>query len=308
MLTIFSIPKAFHGHIGMIQRNAIRSWAQLDGVEIILIGDDEGVAEIADEVDARHISQVEKTPLGTPLISAAFELARKSSTQPLLAYANADIILLPDVVRAVRKVRFDDFLLVGRRWEADLGPIDQSDVRWQEKLRAAVTSTAHLQEHYYIDYFVFRRESAIGADLPPFAVGRPRWDNWMILRARTMGLPVIDATPSVMAVHQRHDYAHVPGGTATDRYGPEAARNLQLFGDDRTPFGVWHATHVLTRRGPVRARGFKYLRNRWRTRHQVDGGFERFGRSLDPIVLPVLRVNSFVCRLRRAVSRAFGSS
>ncbi|NBC18953.1 MAG: hypothetical protein GVY18_16755, partial [Bacteroidetes bacterium] len=49
MLTLFTIPKPFAGHIGVIQRNALESWRRLDSdVEIILCGDDAGVAKTAD--------------------------------------------------------------------------------------------------------------------------------------------------------------------------------------------------------------------------------------------------------------------
>ena len=42
MLTIFSTPKPFRGHIGVIQRNAIESWKRIHpDVEIILFGDEE---------------------------------------------------------------------------------------------------------------------------------------------------------------------------------------------------------------------------------------------------------------------------
>jgi len=47
MITMFSTPKALIGHIDMIQRNAIRSWQRLDpDIEIILVGDDSGAAEV----------------------------------------------------------------------------------------------------------------------------------------------------------------------------------------------------------------------------------------------------------------------
>ncbi len=42
MLTLFTIPKPFAGHIGLIQRNAIASWTLLPGVRgssaLILLG------------------------------------------------------------------------------------------------------------------------------------------------------------------------------------------------------------------------------------------------------------------------------
>jgi len=41
MLTLFTVPKAFVGHIGLIQRNAIRSWqACVPDAQIMLFGCD----------------------------------------------------------------------------------------------------------------------------------------------------------------------------------------------------------------------------------------------------------------------------
>jgi hypothetical protein len=46
LLTVFFIPKPFLGHIGVIQRNALGTWMRLgEGVQVILHGNDEGVAE-----------------------------------------------------------------------------------------------------------------------------------------------------------------------------------------------------------------------------------------------------------------------
>jgi len=50
LITFFSAPKPFtNPHIAMIQRNAIRSWTLLKDVEIILLGDEIGLAEFAKE-------------------------------------------------------------------------------------------------------------------------------------------------------------------------------------------------------------------------------------------------------------------
>ena len=55
MLTIFSTPKPFVGHIGIIQRNAIKSWTLLHpDVEVILFGDDEGAAQACQDLGIRH--------------------------------------------------------------------------------------------------------------------------------------------------------------------------------------------------------------------------------------------------------------
>ena len=60
MLTLFAIPKAFRGEFNQIQRNAITSWTLLEPKpEIILLGDDEGTAEVAKEFGVRHVSGVD---------------------------------------------------------------------------------------------------------------------------------------------------------------------------------------------------------------------------------------------------------
>ena len=85
MMTIFSIPKPFKGHINTIQRNAIQSWLQLyPKCEVILFGDDEGVAETAVEFGILHIPEIEKTELGTPLLSSAFDSAQKIAKNQIL--------------------------------------------------------------------------------------------------------------------------------------------------------------------------------------------------------------------------------
>jgi hypothetical protein len=66
MLTIFSIPKPFRGHIAVIQRNAIRSWKTVNPeCQIILFGDEEGVAEIAAELRVQHEPYVQRNEFGT---------------------------------------------------------------------------------------------------------------------------------------------------------------------------------------------------------------------------------------------------
>ncbi len=59
MITIFTIPKPFKGHISVIQKNAIKSWTLLEpSCEIILFGDEEGAEEIAQELSLRHIKNI----------------------------------------------------------------------------------------------------------------------------------------------------------------------------------------------------------------------------------------------------------
>ncbi len=128
MLTLFSIPKAFQGHTGIIQRNAIKSWTLMrPRPEIILFGDDEGTAEVAKSFGLRHVAQVARNEYGTPLLNDLFEQAQQAAAHDVLCYVNADVILMSDFFQAVDQVvRWKTcFLLVGQRWDIDIRePLD----------------------------------------------------------------------------------------------------------------------------------------------------------------------------------------
>ena len=67
MITIFSIPKAPVGHTRVIQENAVRSWKALENCEVILFGDEPGLADFAAELGVKHFPDIACNELGTPL-------------------------------------------------------------------------------------------------------------------------------------------------------------------------------------------------------------------------------------------------
>lgn len=249
MLTIFTIPKAFRGPTRTIQLNAIGSWLRLEpACEVLVFGDEDGTAEAAAQLGARHLPGIECSEYGTPLVSSAFHLARKLGSGELLCYANADIVLVSDFAKSLARVREEAFLVVGRRWNVDLqGMIDFNDPSWEPRLLQHVASTGVLFMPNALDYFVFPR--GLFEDMPPFVVGRVGWDNWMVLHARVSRIPVVDATRAITAVHQNHDYGHLPEGEITMRAGAEAQHNLQLLGGRYRSLNVRDATHILTPAG-----------------------------------------------------------
>jgi hypothetical protein len=244
MLTVFSTPKPFEGHFAMIQRNAIRSWTLLHpDCEVILFGDEEGTEAVASEFGVRHIPHVKRNEYGTPFISDLFDQAQQLGVHDTLCYVNCDTILLSDLIPSVERAkRKRRFLMVGRRWglrvtdHLDFGPHN-----WEEQLRTAVKQRGSPGHPSAIEYFVFNR--GLWGELPPLVVGRPRWDNYMLYRARSRKAALIDASSDVTAIHQDHDYSHHPKGREGVWNGVEAQRNHELMG---TGFTTEHSTHLLT--------------------------------------------------------------
>ena len=213
-LTLFSAPKPFTDpHIAIIQRNAIRSWLQLGSdIEVLLVGQEPGLAEVCQQLGVRCLPQVRRNPSGTPLVSSIFELARQTSQSPFLAYLNADILVMPDFLAAAHLVsdQAERFLVVGQRWDLELRQQLEFTRGWEARLRAQVQTHGRLHPPAGSDYFIFPRP--LFDDMPDFAIGRAGWDNWVIYHALHSGWEVVDATPSIMVIHQDHDYRHLPGG------------------------------------------------------------------------------------------------
>lgn len=259
MLTIFAVPKPFRGHIGMIQRNAITSWSHLSpGPEIILFGDEEGTAQIAQELGLRHVPKVLRNKQGTPLLNDIFGQAQSGARHDILCYVNADIVLLGDFTKAVQQVagRWGQFLMAGQRTDLDVGtPINFSLSDWDARMRALAFENGVLREQHAIDYFVFRKGLF---NVPPFALGRFYWDNWLLWRARSLKAPVVDASTVVLAVHQNHDFGHHPGGQVGIRRGEEALANHKLAGAGWA-CSLACATHSITRKGIRRNFGHYFV-------------------------------------------------
>ena len=259
-LTLFTAPKPFiDPHIATIQRNAIQSWCHLSSdVEVLLVGDEPGMAAVANEYGLRQLPDVARSEAGTPLVSSIFDLARQASTAPLLAYLNADILLLPDFVQAARQVsaQVERFLVIGQRWDLDVRNLLDFSPGWESLLRQDIQQRGREHMPAGSDYFLFPRD--LFKKIPDFAIGRAGWDNWMIFHARQRGWPVIDATLSILVIHQDHDYRHLPGGKPHYEH-PESQVNQDLAGGSANLYMVLDSDRQLVN-GHIRRPRLSLLR------------------------------------------------
>lgn len=250
-VTLLSTPKPFRGLFATIQRNAITSWTRLDPrPEVILFGDDEGTAEICAELGLRHVPEVATTPEGTPLISDMFLQGQELATTPVVCWSNADVIFTDRLVAAASVVARHDgpLYVVGQRTDIDQDTPLAFAAGWQATLTERARREGELKPLNWIDYFMFTR--GLFPDLPPFAIGRPGYDPWLIWKAADLGAQVVDATAWVPAIHQRHDYSHV--GTRAQAFtGVEAQRNAAIVDDWRHYHSIAYATARLDRDGAL---------------------------------------------------------
>ncbi len=259
MISFFTIPKPFvDEHTARSQMNAIGSWKHaLPDAEILVFGDEPGIAEATETLGVRHVPFIERNELGTPLLSSAFQAAEELASNRILCYLNADIILTPHFADAVRRFTGPAFLLLGRRTNIDVTePLDFNG-HWAKTILRRAEEEGMLEAPWGSDFFAFPKYTGF-AGMPPFAVGRPNWDNWMIAFARAHSIQVVDLTAACTVIHQNHGYAHVRHARDKKWDGPEGDRNRQLAGSGRS-YTVIDSNYRLTPGGLKRVNALRRI-------------------------------------------------
>jgi len=227
LITFFTIPRPFKGHHEIIQTNAILSWTKLDiECEIIIFGDEPSVIQFAQNNNIKCISNYQSNSYGTPLLDGIWKLANESCKNDLICYINTDIILFPEFPIEVKKIKLEEFLLAGRRWDLDINYKIDFKSDWTNQLKSQINNNGKLHPETGTDYFLFPKN--IMPTLPPFAIGRGVWDNWLLRKFKKSSIPLIDGT-SILTVHQNHDYSHIKSLTKISPVkGKERLTNLEL--------------------------------------------------------------------------------
>lgn len=296
MLTIFTAPKAFKGHFAIIQENAIASWTKLKTrCEIILIGDEEGVFEIAQKYHLKYIPNVKISNRGTPLVSDLFYQAQKNARFPVVAYVNSDIILLDNFMEAIQKINLKSYMIIGQRWELEVNRKINFNKNWQKRLIKELRKRRKIKSNKAVDYFIFPKD--LNFNIPPFIIGRYVWDNWFLYQAKKLKIPLIDATGIITAIHQNHDYSHA-GGFETILFGEEHQRNLELTPDKRRSFNIANVDWVLTAKGLTRPK--QNLYRYWRAIRVYPVLHPGMGFVILPIILGI---QFFLDRFKKLISK-----
>ncbi len=275
MITFLSSPKAFTGIARENQMTAIRSWQRVHPeAEIFLYGGAPGTAEAAATLGVKHVAAVDCSASGIPFFEGIARHAAAAARFSTHVYLNCDIILTDHVLDAVKNVPFPSYLMIGQR--IDLGEAATRRVhqdRGASALRIAFSdpeSTLHPPSG--IDYFIYSR--GLWDELKPVVVGRGGYDSALLAFCLRREIPVIDATLMVLAIHEHHDYGHVPGAVTEVFWGKDARENRELHGIRHSPPNVADATWRMIRgklipttsRGDLLRRVENRLRYRWNLR------------------------------------------
>jgi hypothetical protein len=250
MITIFTNPRPFFNHFDTIQRNAIQSWLKLKPeCEIVLFEDEEKTtSKVAEEFGLRCITDIACDEFGTPLLSDVLNKVQNLASYSIIAQINTDIILMFDFLDMIKRINTimgeKPFFLSGRRWDLEIKEnINFSKADWENELREKIKKEGKLHGFAGMDYWIFPKNLLF--DPPPFIVGRPGMDSWLVFKAKKLKIPVIDATEIVTIIHQNHNYPQ----KRKPFFEIEKKRNLKLAGGLTNMCTLRDADWILTKDG-----------------------------------------------------------
>lgn len=272
-VTIFSSPRPFTDpHISMIQRNGIGSWLELrPRPQVLLVGNEEGVADVARELNVTHVPDVATTEDGIPLRDSIHALAHRYAHHDMVCLINADIIILSNFYECIRRIPFKQYVATGRRFDMDIDwPIPFESDRWRDELEALRKRSGVLHGPSAVDYVVYQK-SIDPPILPPFPVHLPGWDGWYLFQCKKQRIPIVNMDIAVTAIHQTHESKEANhakfriwqrdegarevlrrAGGFTDRATLREADYVFRGGDVRRPKGIYAALSWLVRFRPYR--------------------------------------------------------
>jgi len=169
-----------------------------------------------------------------------------------------DIVLFKDFLRA-----FDlalawkkRFLMVAQRWDTDVTePVTFAEDGWAKKLRQFARTHGFRQHPNFIDFFLFSKGLYEG--VPPLVVGYCYWDHWMVWKALSSGVPVLDASLFILPIHQNHGYSPESQRTHDSTTDAGSLRNYELCQNGKQLRSIQDSTHRITRDGRIRRTRFR---------------------------------------------------
>lgn len=245
-LTIFTTCRPFEDEYADLQCNAITSWTKMKPTpEVMLIGNEKGVADLAKHLKLRHIPFVERNRWGHPLLAALFWTGMTCGKGKYLCYCNADVMLLSDFMPSLEACArtFDVFLMVGPRWDVDIGGALDFKGDWEGYVRKRMQTHGKRHKPTGMDYFAYAPTAFLPGSFPALTGGGAlTWDAWLVWKAMNNRIPVIEASRTVTAIHQEHQYGN--------RKTTEIKWNRVMANEDRKGRGyVWDVPYRVVNAG-----------------------------------------------------------
>ncbi len=242
-----------------MQLSAIRSWKRaLPEARVILYGNEPGLVDVCRKEKVDFGGSVKVGHDGVEIVTDIFRQAAFLAGRAGMIYLNSDILLDESARKAYTLLENlpGGYLGTGRRrclpaWVGSAlkgAELDAYLIACRKPVRWGQASS--------LDIFFLRDFSV--ETMPCFRIGQAAWDNWMIFRAREMGLSVVDLSSVLRPFHCDHDYRYTKNNSEPiSRNRLRDQQNLDLLGGVAKRFHMGHCNYevldgaIVRRRGPA---------------------------------------------------------
>ncbi|KAL3860511.1 hypothetical protein ACJMK2_010648 [Sinanodonta woodiana] len=161
---------------------------------------------------------------GVPVLKYMYIDAMRKFESTFYAYANSDILFTDTLVDTLIEILQNNLtsqnfiqdnstskhhtLIIGRRTNVNNVTFNEGS-SWSEITKVAKERGSLFQSDAE-DYFI-ASSSYPWNDIPEIVIGRRAYDNWLVLNARKHKHQVIDATNTILAVHQTTKHGNYEG-------------------------------------------------------------------------------------------------
>ncbi|KAK3599735.1 hypothetical protein CHS0354_037207 [Potamilus streckersoni] len=142
---------------------------------------------------------------GAPVLKYMYLDVMKRFDSNFYAFANSDILFTDKLVETLSDILKNDSsfkghtLIIGKRTNVD--NLTKSEGSSLSALESVSKKRGKSFGTYAEDYFI-TSASYPWKDIPDIVIGRRAYDNWLVLNARRMKHRVLDASETILAVHQ----------------------------------------------------------------------------------------------------------
>ncbi|KAK6174333.1 hypothetical protein SNE40_017634 [Patella caerulea] len=145
------------------------------------------------------------SPYNVPILKYMYIQVQQKYRSRFYAYVNSDILFDDGLIKTLTAVnsstslpKVTPLLIIGQR--TNVLNVTLAESSTFQKLHE-ISKRGRLFHTYAEDYFITDRRFP-WETIPELAIGRPAYDNFLVLFARAGNMTVIDSTATILAVHQ----------------------------------------------------------------------------------------------------------
>ncbi len=195
----------------IIESNTIKNWASLlPNVQPVLYADSqEGELVALAKSHGWKVHKIQKkNTMGTPVLKDMFLQTFANYKSHFIGFCNGDILFDDALVTTLRGlVRYFDYLnttlVIGRRTNYYLKKnLTQDSLLYKKDVVRFVSHYSSIFTRDAEDYFFLSSYGFPWNKLKDVVIGRPGYDNYFVGLARKNHVSVVDATQTILALHQ----------------------------------------------------------------------------------------------------------